>query len=176
MGKLIVLMGPTGAGKSVQGDILANSLGGVHMSSGNLLREDPTTAALIKGGKLFPAAEVERVLAEALAKIPTEQPVVLDGTPRTMSNVRWLERELPMLGRTLVGVILIDLDFETLSERLQLRGRADDAPDAVRVKWDAYEAETKPVLDYYRSKDQLKVVDGRGSVEAVSELIRDALV
>jgi adenylate kinase family enzyme len=50
MGKLILLMGPTGSGKSTQGDRLAQVLDGVHLSSGHLLREDPRAAAMLTTG------------------------------------------------------------------------------------------------------------------------------
>src|SRR6266536_2997617 len=131
MGELILLMGPTGAGKSVQGDLLAQELRGVHLSSGELLRRDPKAAAAIADGRLAPASEVERVVGEAVAAVEPERAIVLDGFPRTMSNVRWLEQNLPKQGRRLRGVVLLELDWETSMKRLGLRDRADDAPDAV---------------------------------------------
>src|SRR3954468_2073165 len=111
MADLIVLMGPTGAGKSVQGDLLAKDLNGVHLSSGNLLRQDLHAAAMLVSGKLMAAHEVERVVGEAIAKVPEEQPIILDGTPRTMSNVHWIKRNLPHYNRILKRVVLIELDL-----------------------------------------------------------------
>ena len=81
MGKLVVFMGPTGAGKSVQGELLAERYGWVHLSSGTLLRRDPQAAAQMRDRRLAPAPEVERVVGEALARVPEDRPVVLDGTP-----------------------------------------------------------------------------------------------
>ena len=175
MAELIVLMGPTGAGKSVQGDLLAQELGGVHLSSGNLLRDDPVAAAMIADGKLAPAAEVERIVGEALDVISEAQPVILDGFPRTMSNLRWMSEQLPAHNREVKAVVLIDLDLETSQKRLGLRDRADDAPAAVQEKWDEYATKTRPVIEHYEQLGLLKRIDGRGSVEQVQQLIRGAM-
>lgn len=175
MASLIVLIGPTGAGKSVQGDLLAQELDGVHLSSGDLLRRDVAAAAAIADGKLAPAEHVERIVGEAVAAIPADHPIIMDGVTRTMSNVRWLEGKLTEWGRELQCVVLIELDLETSMKRLGLRHRADDAPEAVKEKWDEYTAKTQPVVDYYDSLGLLRRIDGRGSVDEVQRLMRNAI-
>ena len=175
MADLILLMGPTGAGKSVQGDLLAEELGGVHLSSGELLRRDPKIAEMIADGKLAPAEQVERIVGEAVEAIPADQPIIMDGVTRTMSNVRWLEKMLPQWNRRLTKVVLIELDLETSMHRLGLRGRADDAPAAVREKWEAYADQTRPVIEYYEKQGLVQKIDGRGNVEEVQGLLKAAL-
>ncbi|HEX3082546.1 MAG TPA: nucleoside monophosphate kinase [Candidatus Saccharimonadia bacterium] len=175
MAKLIVLMGPTGAGKSVQGDYLAQELGGVHLSSGNLLRQDPEAAKMIANGKLAPAHEVERIVGEAIAEVPAEKPVILDGFPRTDSNLQWMDRELPKMNRPVTDVVLIELDAETIVKRLGDRARPDDTPEAIQMKLDEYERNTQPVVDHYEGLGVLKRVDGRGTKDEVRDLVRSAL-
>lgn len=175
MGVLITLMGPTGAGKSVQGDLLAEQYGWAHLSSGKLLRADPHALGLMVDGRLAPADEVERVVKEAMEKIALDRTIVLDGTPRTEHNVEWLDKELPKLGRSLKMVILIELDIETSMKRLGLRGRADDAPKAVEAKWKLFESVTKPVIAHYEQLGLLVKVDGRGSIEEVHQQIAGVL-
>lgn len=175
MAELIVLMGPTGAGKSVQGDLLASELAGVHLSSGNLLRQDPRAAAMIADGKLAPAAEVERIVGEALDVIPESKPVILDGFPRTLSNLDWMTKQLPSHKREVKAVVLIELDLATSMHRLGLRDRADDAPEAVQAKWDEYITKTQPVIDHYQKLGLLKRIDGRGNVDDVQRLLREAI-
>lgn len=176
MASLIVLMGPTGAGKSVQGDLLAKELGGVHLSSGNLLREDPQAAAMIADGKLAPAAEVERIVGDAVDAISAEQPIILDGFPRTISNVRWMDEQLPAHDRTVDAVILIELDLDTVMQRLGSRGRADDTPQAVQEKLDEFNEKTRPVIEHYEGLGVLKRVDGRGTPAEVQALVKAAIV
>jgi len=91
MAELIVLMGPTGAGKSVQGDLLASEMGGVHLSSGNLLRQNPHAAALLADGRLAPAEEVEAIVGKAVDAIP----------PGQADHSRWLPQNNEQ--RSLVG-------------------------------------------------------------------------
>jgi adenylate kinase len=175
MGELIIMMGPTGAGKGTQGEMLAEELNGVHLSSGSLLRADPKTAPLLLGGRLAPAEEVERVVAEAVDRVPMTQPIVFDGFPRRLSDAQWLEHELIHHGRSLKRVVLIDLDIETSMKRLGLRDRSDDGPEAIRAKWQAYEDETQPVIEYYEKLGVLRRIDGRGTVEEVQQLVKAAL-
>ena len=51
------------------------------------------------GTLTFSAGGVPRVVAEAFAKVPDDQPIVLDGMPRTQSDLDWLDQNLPRLGR-----------------------------------------------------------------------------
>lgn len=176
MGDLIVLMGPTGAGKSVQGDLLAQSHGWVHLSSGKLLRADSQAQAAMVEGKLAPPDEVHRVVGEAMARVPESTPVVLDGTPRTQYDIDWMSDNLAGYHRELKVVLLIELDIETSMKRLGLRGRSDDAPDAVKEKWKLFEEVTGPIIEYYRRLGLLRTVDGRGSIEEVHKEIEAALV
>ena len=175
MGALIVLMGPTGAGKSVQGELLAADFDGTHLSSGKLLREDRQAAERLEDGRLAPPEEVHRVVGKAMAKVPDGRLVVLDGTPRTQYDIDWLDENLPKLHRELKAVVLIEIDIETSLKRLGLRGRADDAPDAVREKWKLFEDVTGPVIEHYRKLGLVVTVDGRGNIEKVHHRMHAAV-
>ncbi len=175
MGALILLMGPTGAGKSTQGDMLARDMGGVHLSSGTLLRQDPRVAATLNNGQLTPAAEVERVIGEAIDGVPEDRPLILDGFPRTMSNVEWIERELESHHRKVTKVLLLELDIETSLARLSARDRMDDAPDVIRKKYEIFAHTTQAVVDYYDRVGLLVRVDGRRSPEEVYSDVKAAV-
>ena len=172
----IIVMGPPGAGKGTQSRLLAERLGGVHLSSGQLLREshDPELMAVMAAGDLVDSTHVERVLADKLRQVPADQVMVLDGFVRMMGDVGWLERELRELNRPIAAVINLKIDQTESMVRTSKRGRVDDNPKAQTERWDLYQREL-PVLDHYRKQALLHEVDGIGTVETVAARIEAAL-
>ena len=169
MAGLIVLMGPTGAGKSVQAQRLVELRGDVHISSGELLRRDPAEAALLASGQLAPSAAVERLVAAAIAGVPEATTILLDGFPRALDEAVWLDAQLPGWRRKLRAVVLFEVDYHVSARRLAERQRADDTPAALEAKWAEYERMTRPVLHHYRTLGLLMTVDGNASIEAVNK-------
>jgi adenylate kinase len=174
MANLIVFMGATGAGKSVQADRLAEARGWVHFSTGRLLRQDARLSKMLQSGRLMPSAEVEQALEKAVLGVPQETTVILDGFPRLVEQAEWLETAIQRWSRQLTQVILIDIDEHTSATRLAERGRSDDSSAAQKEKWDAYQR-TIPVIDFYRQKNLLDAVDGVGTMDQVSDRIKDVL-
>ncbi len=175
MAELIVIMGPTGAGKGVQSDLIAAERGGVHLSSGALLRRDAQMAASLNTGHLAPTAEVNRVVAEAVQQVPANQLVILDGFPRQLSQAKWLDARLGEWGRTLKRVILLDATEAETRRRLLTRGRSDDNHAAIDEKWREYQTETLPVLAHYEQLGLLARVNGHGTPDEVAARIREVL-
>ncbi|HSX02775.1 MAG TPA: nucleoside monophosphate kinase [Candidatus Saccharimonadia bacterium] len=175
MAEIVVLWGPTGAGKTVQGERLATAKGWAHFSTGRLLRRDPVTAAQLRSGELAPTAEVQRVLTEAVAAVPRHQGIVLDGFPRTADQAAWLEQQLPQWGRHLRRVILLSIDEATSRERLRLRSRSDDSSAAQREKWREYQKLMQPLVAFYQPRGLLAIVDGGGTIDQVTESIEATL-
>jgi adenylate kinase len=174
LGQLIVFMGATGAGKSVQADRLAEERDWVHFSTGRLLRSHSSLSQQLHSGRLMSSEQVQQVLEEAVANVPAETPVILDGFPRLVEQAEWLEQAEQRWSRQLTQVILIDIDEATSGERLASRGRKDDSELAQQRKWEEYQR-TLPVIDYYRAKGLLVAVDGKGSVDEVADRIKDVL-
>jgi adenylate kinase len=168
-------MGPTGAGKSVQAQLLAADRGWVHLSTGRLLRADPVASLNLTDGELVPDEVVERVLETAVRALPPAQSIVLDGFPRTVGEAIWLEDRLVAWGRTLRRTVLIAVDQATSQARLSSRGRSDDSLEAQVAKWQAYETATRPVITYYKQRHELTEVDGSGTVEDVTGRVKELL-
>ncbi|MBW4062221.1 nucleoside monophosphate kinase [Candidatus Saccharibacteria bacterium] len=175
MAELIIFMGPTGAGKTVQAENMVQRLGWVHISSGQLLREDPSEAAVMARGDLVVSADVERLVTAAVAQQATGRSIILDGFPRSLDEAKWLEHQLETWQLKLRVVIVFDVDRTTSDERLRKRQRADDTVAALDRKWSAYELATRPVIDYYQQLGLLKHVDGNLSEDEVYATIGSIL-
>lgn len=174
---LVIFLGPTGAGKSVQAARLAASQGWVHESTGSLLRaqNDPKLLRVMNEGELVASAVIDEILAKELAKLKTAKGVVLDGYPRMMAEARWLMDNISDFGLELVRVIYLAVTKQESVKRIQGRGRNDDSPRSVEEKWDFFMEDEKPVIAYFKSLNLLAEVDGMGSVDEVAARVARAL-
>lgn len=172
---LIVLLGPPGAGKSLQSKQLAEKHGWQRVSTGELLRasSDAKVQDFLRAGMLAPSELVQDVLAPRLAEIRPEQAIILDGFPRMLDEAHWLKQNLS--GRDLRQVIYLKIDLELSRTRLQQRSRADDTPTAIDKRWQEYQESTEPVLAFYRQLHLLDEVDGSGTPEQVAKHLEEVV-
>lgn len=177
MGPVIILMGPPGAGKGTQSRILAEKMGAVHLSSGDILRgtRDEKLKAIMVSGGLVPSEDVCRVVGEAIDEVPKSQPIVLDAFTRMLPEAKWLQKHLAKIGRRTEAVVLLKVNEEEAVKRNSLRHREDDDAKAQAERWRLYNQETAPVFEFYKELGILKEVDGVGTVEEVAERIQAAL-
>lgn len=170
---MIILMGLAGSGKSTQGRILAERLGGEWLSAGQVLREtqDAAIKAVQDRGELVDDEITIRLMDERMAQAEAAgKPVILDGYPRTVRQAEWVA-ERPDKGAR--AVIWLEVPREELIRRLQLRGRSDDqdaAAVAERLKIVKENADT--VCHILAQKGmQILAVDGLGTPEEVTERV-----
>lgn len=174
---VIIVMGPPGAGKGTQSAILAQKLGGVHLSAGQVLRQvaDPKMRAVMDAGGLLPSEVVCQAAAEVLKHVPQDQVIVLDGFTRLLAEAEWLDKYLDSQQRQVKKVILLKIGQEEGIKRNQLRGREDDTPQAQQHRWQLYKQETEPILGFYRNQGLLAEINGEGTVEEVAQRVQEAL-
>jgi adenylate kinase len=171
----IVFIGPPGAGKGTQAERLVVKYRMAHLSTGELLRQacDAKTPLGLRvqqymdSGELVPDSIIIDALRERLEHADCKQGYLLDGFPRTIAQAEALDAMLADRKTPLDVVLELQVPDKDLFERLARRGRADDRPDVVRHRLDAYHHLTEPLLGYYRSKDLLRTIDGSGSVDEV---------
>lgn len=162
--RTVLLFGAPGSGKGTQGKILGTIPGYFHFACGDAFRNlriyDPLGKIFIEysaKGKLVPdepTIELWRRNIEqstlAGAFDPRNDTLVLDGIPRNVNQARMLKHTLDVKA----VVHLACKDMSKMIERLQRRAlrenRLDDANlDVIQKRLDAYDQETRPVLDYY---------------------------
>jgi adenylate kinase len=177
MASVIIVHGPTKAGKSWQARRLAERHGYAYLSSGDLLRRtnDPGILERHNTGQLARSEDVERIMQEAIAAIPSDQVIVIDGFPRKLAEFHHLEQWLEELHRDIKAVVEIHITPEETYARIERRDRGDDHDAAIERKWRWYQEDTGKVLAYCRSKGLLKVVNGLGSPEEVAAQVEAAL-
>jgi adenylate kinase len=172
-----LVIGPPASGKGTQSELLAQRLGATHLSSGQALREtkDAAILARLARGELARTEDFLQVVGEALAAVPTDRPIVLDAVGRMLPEAEWLTATLERLGRTLERVIYLDVAEDEARRRAQHRGRPDDDPTALPLRWQRFREETIPVLEFYRARGVVTEVDGSGSVDETAQRTADAI-
>ncbi len=145
-------MGVAGAGKSMQGKILADEHGYAWISTGEILR------VLVTGrrrqemlqGKLLSDDEVIAILDKVFELIDTNQEFVLDGFPRTVAQADWLFQQTREHRFKLSGVIHLAASEEVVRKRLESRGRVDDTEEAISKRFQEYSSVTLPIIDHFK--------------------------
>jgi adenylate kinase len=100
---------------------------------------------------------------------------LLDGFPRSAVQAEALDALLEEMGRPLDHVVLLTVEREELITRLLGRGRADDTRETIERRLEVYEAQTAPLIAYYRERGLLREIDGQQSMDAVHDEIAAAL-
>ncbi len=182
----IVMFGPPGAGKGTQAQILANTFGFYHISTGNIFREEISrktplgreVAEIVRAGELVPDEITVEILRNALQRLPKKR-FLLDGFPRTIAQARALDRLLKGLGESVGVVVSLEVPEEELIRRLlhraEVEGRSDDSEEVIRRRFEEYRNKTAPLLDHYERQGKLCRVNGVGSVEEVAQRLHRAI-
>lgn len=170
---MILIMGVAGAGKSMQGKMLAEKLDYQWLSTGELLRKyisGGKKEEMLKG-KLLDDRELIDIISKALSQ-SDQKHMILDGFPRTLVQAKWLLKCHEEGKLSLDKVILLDVPEDTVLERLLQRGRQDDNKETILNRFEEYEKMTLPIIELYgRHGIEVSKIDGDKSVEEVSQAI-----
>jgi adenylate kinase len=183
----ILLLGPQGAGKGTQGKLIASEYGIPHVATGDMLRAAMADGSelgrqvkpVYDSGGLVPDDLMIALIRERLGEEDAREGFLLDGFPRTMAQAEALEEMLREIGRDLDVVLEFQVPDEVGRERMLKRaaeeGRTDDTPEAIDERLRLYHEETKPLIEYYRSRGNLVGVHGDRPVNEVFSEIQQTL-
>lgn len=178
MGISLILTGAPGSGKGTQAAALARRQNLAHLSTGELFRDHITRGTELgraarqhlDAGRYVPDHLTNAMVRDHIEHIAPDGGIILDGYPRTLAQVEFLDT-------LLTGVFVVNLvvDPAELQRRLRQRGRSDDSAEVVRERLALYAAQSEPVLAAYRRRAVLHDVDGAGGPDAVGRRIDEAL-
>ncbi len=171
---MILLFGPTGAGKSMQGQMLAVRQGWKWLSTGEMLRssDDPKIIQVLKSGDLVSDGITFEVFNEALqdAKAKQYPNIIVDGFPRTKMQAEWLAKYLDKSGEHIDLVVVLEVPETEINLRLKKRGRMEDTPETIAKRMAIYRQKMYPVLGIF-AEQGMKIVhlDGTGTAGEVHD-------
>ncbi len=189
----LILLGPPGAGKGTQAQRLVNKHKIVQLSTGDMLRAAAKAGTpiglqakdIMDRGELVPDEVVVGIVADRIEEPDAKKGFILDGFPRTVPQAEALDRMLEEKGLALDGVFELKVDDAMLLDRIEKRVhetiargepvRADDNPETLKRRLNAYYAQTAPLTAYYAQKGRLSSLDGMASIEQVAQAIDQVL-
>ena len=180
----VILFGPPGSGKGTQSEKLIDKYGLIHLSTGNLLREEITNQTSLgleakkymDSGQLVPDAVVIGMIRSAIKNNPDAEGFLFDGFPRTVAQSEALDELLAENHAEINAVLALEVSENELIGRLLNRGktsgRSDDVNEQViRARINEYENKTSPVANYYDQFDKVVRLKGEGDVDTIFDAL-----
>ncbi|WP_207422913.1 adenylate kinase [Desertivirga brevis] len=182
----LVLFGPPGAGKGTQSQKLIEKYQLVHLSTGDILRNEIANGTelgleakkLMDQGVLVPDEVVIGMISNKLDANKDAKGFIFDGFPRTVAQAEALDVLLKSKDTAISGMVALEVNDQELEKRLLLRGkdsgRPDDAnPEIIRKRIEEYNTKTAPVANFYKSQGKYVSINGIGDIEGIfSELTK----
>lgn len=122
----LILLGPPGAGKGTQADVLSQNLNILHISTGDMFRQAAKTESpfglkvkqIMDSGQLVPDDIVIKIVSERLKKSDTQRGFILDGFPRTLAQAQALDSELNKINQPIDLILYFETQTKTILSRL----------------------------------------------------------
>ncbi|MDQ1563060.1 MAG: adenylate kinase [Actinomycetota bacterium] len=183
----LLIVGPPGAGKGTQSARISSRFDIPSITTGDIFRaniRDKTelglkVAEIINAGDYVPDSLTNDLVANRLKEDDAREGFLLDGYPRTVDQLAFLDDVLAKEGTALDAVIQLAVDPDEVVSRLLKRaheeGRSDDTADTIRYRQELYQRETAPLIAIYKERGLVVEIDALGEVDEVADRIAEAL-
>ena len=179
----IVIFGPPGAGKGTQSNFIVNKFNLHQLSTGDLLRKEikdqtklgSEISSIINSGNLVSDQIVSDLIEKYISNSIYKNSLIFDGYPRNLNQAKNLNILLTKYDQKIDVVLKLSVSLKTIkkriSERKNLENRADDNEEIALKRYQMYEKNIDPVINFYKETNLLKVVNGETSISEISNEI-----
>jgi adenylate kinase len=183
----LILFGPPGSGKGTQSEKIIKKYGLVHLSTGDILRNEIAkktdlgirAKTIMDKGELVSDEIVISMIKNKLEEKREAKGFIFDGFPRTCAQALALDTLMNAFNQSIGVMIGLDVPKDELIERLLKRGeecgRADDNMETIENRISVYQRQTSPVMNYYNEQKKLRLINGLGSVDDIFVRIVDVI-
>ena len=179
----IVIFGPPGAGKGTQSNFIVKKFNLHQLSTGELLRNEiknksklgEEISSIINAGNLVSDKIAGDLIEKYVSDDTYKNRLIFDGYPRNLNQATNLNFLLNKYNQKIDIVLKLSVSLETIKKRIfersSLEKRADDREEIALKRYNTYEKNIKPIIDFYKETNLLKVVNGEVSISKISEEI-----
>ena len=179
----IVIFGPPGAGKGTQSNFIVEKYKLHQLSTGELLRKEiinktelgKKIVSIINSGNLVSDKIVSDLIEKHISNKNYKNRLIFDGYPRNLIQVKNLESLLIKYDQKIDIALKLSVSLETIkkriSERKNLEKRADDNENIAIKRYEMYENNIKPVIEFYKQSNLLTVVNGEKPISEINDEI-----
>ena len=183
----IVIFGPPGAGKGTQSKFIVKKFNMFQLSTGEFLRNEmkkntrigKKIASVINSGSLVSDDIVSDLIENVISDTKYNNNIIFDGYPRNLNQANNLDILLKKYKQKIDIVLKLSVSLETIKKRISERRiqekRIDDNDQIAIKRYETYENSTKPVIEYYKKLNLLKVIDGEKPIDQINKEISDII-
>ena len=176
----LVIFGPPGAGKGTQSSFIVKKFSLFQLSTGELLRNEikkktklgNKISLIINKGNLVSDDVVTDLIEQFISDSKLRNKLIFDGYPRTLHQAKNLNNLLKKYDQKIDMVLNLSLSLETIKKRISERrtreNRVDDKDDVAIKRFETYEKNTKPIIDFYKQSNLLRDVNGEASITEIN--------
>ena len=179
----LVIFGPPGAGKGTQSSFIAKKFKLYQLSTGEILRNEiknntnlgKQISSIINLGNLVSDELVVNLIEKYLSNKDYKNKIIFDGYPRNLIQAQTLNDLLIKYNQKIHIALRLTVSLDTIIQRIKERSnlekREDDSEEIAVKRYETYEKNIKPVIDFYKQSNLLKVVNGESSIVQINNEI-----
>ena len=183
----VVIFGPPGAGKGTQSSLIVKKFNLHQLSTGDLLRKEiknntklgQEISSIINEGNLVSDTIVSDLIEKYLSNENYKNRLIFDGYPRNLTQAKNLDQLLRKYNQKIDLVLKLSVGLETIKDRIKerksLEKRKDDSEAVAIKRYETYESNISPIIDFYNQSNLLKVINAETSITEINNEISDLI-